>query len=86
MATVPTVADLRARQLDLTRAVDDIAAVPSAGVAEHGHQRRLPGRLEGAEHRRVDRAVDVGVVEHHQRRLAAELEQDGLEIFRRHLG
>ena len=32
------------------------------------------------------RLVEVGVVEHHERRLAAELEQDRLEVLRRLLG
>ena len=41
---------------------------------------------ESAEHRRVDRGVEVGVVEHDQRRLAAELEQRRLEMTRRQLG
>ena len=36
---------------------------------------------ERAEHRRIDRRVEIGVVEHDQRRLAAELEQHGLEMF-----
>ncbi len=38
---------------------------------------------EGAERGRVHRGVEVGVVEHDQRRLAAELEQDRLEVARR---
>ena len=33
-----------------------------------------------------DRLVEVGVVEHDQRRLAAELQQHGLEVPRRGLG
>ena len=41
---------------------------------------------EGAEHRGIDRAVDVGVVEHDQRRLAAELEQHRLEVAAGQLG
>ena len=41
---------------------------------------------ERAEHRGVDRRVDIGVVEHDQRRLAAELEQDRLQVLRRQLG
>ena len=41
---------------------------------------------EGAERGRVHRFVEVGVVEHDQRRLAAELEQHRLQIFRRDLG
>ena len=38
---------------------------------------------EGAEGGGVDRAVEVGVVEHDQRRLAAELEQHRLEMLSR---
>ena len=41
---------------------------------------------EGAEDRRVDRRVEIGVVEHDQRRLAAELEQHRLEMFGGELG
>ncbi len=40
---------------------------------------------EGTEGRGSDRCVDIGVVEHDHRRLAAEFEQDRLEIFRRDL-
>ena len=36
---------------------------------------------EGAEGGGVDRVVDVGVVEHHQRRLAAELEHRRLQVL-----
>ena len=35
---------------------------------------------EGAEGRGVDRVVDVGIVEHHHRRLAAELEHHRLQV------
>ena len=41
---------------------------------------------EGAESRGGDRFVEVGVVEHDQRRLAAEFEQRRLEMARRQLG
>ena len=41
---------------------------------------------EGAEGRRVHRLVEVGVVEHHQRRLAAQLQQHGLEVLGALLG
>ena len=41
---------------------------------------------ERAEHRGVDRRVEVGVVEHDQRRLAAEFEQHRLQMFARGLG
>ena len=41
---------------------------------------------EGAESGGGDRRVDVGVVEHDQRRLAAELEQRGLEVAAGDLG
>ena len=41
---------------------------------------------EGAEHRGVDRRVEVGVVEHDERRLAAELEQDRLQVLGAQLG
>ena len=51
-----------------------------------GRHADLPGVGEGAEHRGVDRRVDIGVVEHDQRRLAAELEQDGLQVLGRQLG
>ena len=36
---------------------------------------------ESAERRGVDRRVEIGVVEHQQRRLAAELEQHGLQML-----
>ena len=36
---------------------------------------------EGAEGGGVDRGIEVGVVEHHQRRLAAEFEQHRLEML-----
>ena len=45
-----------------------------------------PWFMKAAERRRLHRFVDVGIVEHDQRRLAAELEQDRLEIARRGLG
>ena len=35
---------------------------------------------ERAEDRRVDRVVEVGIVEHDQRRLVAELEQTALQV------
>ena len=41
---------------------------------------------ESAEDRRVNRGVEVGVVEHDQRRLAAEFEQHRLEMFGGQLG
>ena len=41
---------------------------------------------EGAEGRGVHRLVDVGVVEHDQRRLAAEFEQRRLQVLGRDLG
>ena len=41
---------------------------------------------EGAEHRRVDRGVEVGVGEHEQRRLAAEFEQHRLQVLGAELG
>ena len=36
---------------------DDVAGVPAPLVAEHGHQRRLPRRLERREHRRRSRSA-----------------------------
>ena len=46
----------------------------------------LPLVEEGAERRRVDRVVEVRVVEHDQRVLPAELEHDTLQIASRSLG
>ncbi|ENN86115.1 hypothetical protein RHSP_32539 [Rhizobium freirei PRF 81] len=40
----------------------------------------LAGRIEIAEHRAADGAVDIGIVEDDQRRLAAELHGDMLEV------
>ncbi len=51
-----------------------------------GRHADLPHIGEGAEHRGVDRRVDVGVGEHQQRRLAAELEQHRLQMLGAELG
>ena len=40
-----------------------------------------PGVHERAERRGLHRLVEIGVLEHDQRRLAAELEQHGLEML-----
>ena len=48
-----------------------------------GRHADLAGVGEGAEDGGVDRLVDVGVVEHDQRRLAAEFEQHRLQVRRR---
>ena len=45
-----------------------------------GRHADLPLIDEGAECGCVDRLIEVGVVEHQQRRFAAELEQNGLEM------
>ena len=44
-----------------------------------------PGGREDARDDALDGLVEVGVVEHDVRRLAAELERDGLEVARRQL-
>jgi hypothetical protein len=41
---------------------------------------------ERAEGRRVDRLVEIGIVQHDQRHLAAEFEQHRLQLFGRELG
>ena len=50
-----------------------------------GRHADLAGVGERAEDGGVDGGIDIGIVEHHQRRLAAELEQDRLEVLRRDL-
>ena len=42
----------------------------------------LPGVAELRDHRAGDRGVEIGVGEHHERRVAAELERDALEVVR----
>ena len=46
-----------------------------------GRHADLPGIGKGAEGGGVDRGIEIGIVEHQQRRLAAELEYDGLQVF-----
>ena len=46
----------------------------------------LAGVGERAEHRGVDRRIDVGILQHDQRRLAAQLEQHRLQVLAPRLG
>ena len=51
-----------------------------------GRHADLPLIDEGAERGGVHRLVEIGVVKHQQRRLAAKLEQNGLEMAAGRLG
>ena len=75
----------RQRRGALGELVDE--SVGDLGVDDDplGRHADLPGVGEGAEHRGVDRRVEIGVVEHDQRRLAAQLEQHRLQMLGRQL-
>ena len=59
------------------------SATVSSTISALGRHADLALVHEGAEGGGVDRLVEVGVVEHDQRRLAAELEQHRLQMARR---
>jgi len=50
-----------------------------------GRHADLAGVRVCAEHRGIHRRVEIGVIQHDERRLAAQLEQDRLQVFRRGL-
>ena len=64
-------------------APDELIDEPVRDGAVRDHARRggaaLPGRAECAPHDPVQRQVDIGVVEHHDRVLTAELARDALQ-------